>query len=46
MPIAALSQLAGGAQLGGSYSDIDMEFTADDRYVRKDGTDYAAQRAG
>ena len=38
--------VGGGAQLGGSYSDIDMEFTADDRYVRKDGTDYAAQRAG
>jgi uncharacterized cupin superfamily protein len=37
--------VGGGAELGGSYSDIDMEFTADDRYVRKDGSEYAAQRA-
>ena len=25
---------------GGGYSDIDMLFTADDRYVHKDGTPY------
>ena len=33
-----------GAAGGGGYSDIDMMFTADDRYVRKDGTEYPAQR--
>lgn len=25
---------------GGEYPDIDMKFTADDRYVRKDGSEY------
>ena len=29
-----------GASSGGGYSDIDMMFTADGRYVRKDGTAY------
>jgi uncharacterized cupin superfamily protein len=36
--------IGGGARTGGGYSDIDMLFTADNRYVRKDGTDYAAKR--
>ena len=30
---------------GGGYSDIDMLFTADGRYVHKDGCDYGAGRA-
>ena len=30
----------GGANTGGGYSDIDMLFTADNRYVHKDGTPY------
>ena len=30
----------GGKNSGGGYSDIDMLFTADDRYVHKDGTPY------
>ena len=34
-----------GAPLGGDYPDIDMRFTADDRYVHNDGTDYDAHRA-
>ena len=29
---------------GGGYSDIDMLFTADGRYTRKDGTPYPAKR--
>jgi len=33
-----------GTALGGGYSDIDMLFTADGRYTRKDGTDYGARR--
>ena len=33
-----------GECTGGGYSDIDMMFTADDRYVHKDGTPYPAQR--
>jgi uncharacterized cupin superfamily protein len=33
-----------GASLGGDYPDIDMRFTADDRYVRNDGTDYPTTR--
>ena len=37
--------VGGGEQQGGSYSDIDMLFTADDRYTRKDGTPYPADRA-
>lgn len=32
--------VGGGVNLGGGYSDIDMKFTADDHYVRKDGTPY------
>ena len=32
--------IGGGTNTGGGYSDIDMMFTADDRYVRKDGTAY------
>ena len=36
--------MSGGERTGGGYSDIDMMFTADDRYVRKDGTEYAAKR--
>jgi uncharacterized cupin superfamily protein len=30
----------GGTNTGGGYSDIDMMWTADDRYVRKDGSPY------
>jgi uncharacterized cupin superfamily protein len=30
----------GGKNTGGGYSDIDMMWTADDRYVHKDGTPY------
>jgi len=36
--------VGGGERSGGSYSDIDMLFTADDRYIRKDGTPYAKER--
>ena len=32
--------VGGGANTGGGYSDIDMLFTADNRYVHKDGTPY------
>ena len=32
--------IGGGTNQGGGYSDIDMLFTADDRYVHKDGTPY------
>lgn len=32
--------VGGGANSGGGYSDIDMKFTADGRYVRKDGSAY------
>jgi uncharacterized cupin superfamily protein len=32
--------VGGGKNSGGGYSDIDMLFTADGRYVRKDGTSY------
>jgi uncharacterized cupin superfamily protein len=34
-----------GASLGGDYPDIDMRFTAEGGYVRKDGTPYPARRA-
>lgn len=37
--------IGGGTCTGGAYSDIDMMFTADGRYVRKDGTPYDARRA-
>ena len=36
--------VSAGLQEGGAYSDIDMLFTADGRYTRKDGTDYGATR--
>ncbi|MFT4026234.1 MAG: cupin domain-containing protein [Novosphingobium sp.] len=36
--------MSGGTRTGGGYSDIDMMFTADDRYVRKDGTEYDKKR--
>lgn len=36
--------IGGGTRTGGGYSDIDMMFTADNRYVRKDGTEYEAKR--
>ena len=32
--------VGGGKNSGGGYSDIDMLFTADNRYVHKDGTPY------
>jgi len=32
--------VGGGDNTGGGYSDIDMLFTADGRYVHKDGTPY------
>lgn len=37
--------LGGGKKYdtGGGYSDIDMLFTADGRYTRKDGTEYPAK---
>lgn len=35
----------GGVCTGGGYSDIDMLFTPDGRYTRKDGTPYDATRA-
>jgi len=32
--------MGGGECIGGGYSDIDMLFTADGKYVHKDGTPY------
>ena len=32
--------VGGGTNTGGGYSDIDMMFTPDGKYVRKDGTAY------
>jgi uncharacterized cupin superfamily protein len=32
--------VGGGTNTGGGYSDIDMMFTADNRYVHKDGSAY------
>ena len=32
--------IGGGTNKGGGYSDIDMMFTADGRYVRKDGSPF------
>jgi uncharacterized cupin superfamily protein len=32
--------MSGGKSEGGGYSDVDMLFTADNRYVHKDGTPY------
>ena len=37
--------IGGGTNQGGAYADIDMRFTADGRYVRKDGTPYETDRA-
>ncbi len=37
--------IGGGVRTGGGYSDIDMMFTADGRYVRRDGSDYGERRA-
>lgn len=37
--------VGGGTNEGGGYSDIDMMFTPDGRYVRKDATPYEANRA-
>ena len=36
--------IGGGTRTGGCYSDIDMMFTADNRYVRKDGSEYGVMR--
>jgi uncharacterized cupin superfamily protein len=36
--------MSGGVRSGGGYSDVDMMFTAENEYVRKDGTPYNAQR--
>lgn len=38
--------IGAGDELGGSYPDIDMAFTPEGTYVRKDGTPYDASRAG
>jgi len=32
--------ISGGENMGGGYSDIDLMFTADNRYVHKDGSPY------
>jgi uncharacterized cupin superfamily protein len=32
--------VGGGTNTGGGYSDIDLMFTADDRYIHKDGSPY------
>jgi uncharacterized cupin superfamily protein len=37
--------VSAGPDMGGAYSDIDMRFTADGRYIRADGSDYDAHRA-
>lgn len=37
--------MSGGGRSAGGYSDIDMSFTADGQYTRKDGTPYEAKRA-
>lgn len=36
--------MSGGTRTGGGYSDIDMLFTADNEYTRKNGTPYGAKR--
>jgi hypothetical protein len=36
--------VGGGERIGGGYSDIDMLFTADGRYTRKDGSPYERRR--
>ena len=35
--------IGGGTNMGGGYSDIDMMFTSDGRYVHKDGSPYDAE---
>ncbi|MDQ3079686.1 MAG: cupin domain-containing protein [Pseudomonadota bacterium] len=37
--------ISGGEQAGGAYADIDMMFSADGKYLHKDGTPYEASRA-
>ncbi len=36
--------VGGGERTGGGYSDIDMLFTADSRYIHKDEREYGAKR--
>jgi len=36
--------VSAGPCTGGGYSDIDMRFTSDNRYVHKDGTDYPVKQ--
>jgi uncharacterized cupin superfamily protein len=36
--------ISGGSNTGGGYSDIDMMWTADGRFVHKDGTEYEGHR--
>jgi uncharacterized cupin superfamily protein len=36
--------ISAGPKLGGGYSDIDMLFTADGRYTRRDGSEYGTRR--
>ena len=36
--------ISAGPDEGGGYSDIDMRFTPEGQYVRKDGTPYPAKR--
>lgn len=35
--------ISGGPSAGGGYSDIDMLFTGDNRYIHKDGREYPAK---
>ena len=37
--------IGAGAEAGGAYSDIDMVFTPEGTYTRRDGTSYEASRA-
>ncbi len=36
--------VGGGTDLGGSYPDIDMRWTADNRYVHRDRSEYDTER--
>ncbi len=36
--------IGAGPDQGGAYADIDMLFTPDGRYTRKDGSDYGKTR--
>jgi uncharacterized cupin superfamily protein len=36
--------IGGGNEAGGGYSDIDMMFTEDGRYIHRDGREYPARR--